>query len=108
MLKSITLIKRKSGISREEFVKHYEEVHVPLALKHFSFKKYVRNHIIPSGVEEPEFDCITEIWFDNMAEYRAGISFWQSETGHALRQDEHAFMDRSKTIYYLVEENVSE
>ena len=107
MVKAITLIKRKAGISREEFVKHYEEVHAPLALKHFSFRRYVRNHIIPSGVEEPAFDCITEVWFDDMAKYHVGINFWQSEAGQVIRDDEESFMDRSKMVYFLVEEKVS-
>jgi hypothetical protein len=59
MVKVIALIRRKPGLSREGFLKHYEEVHAPLALKHFpTFKRYVRNHIItPPGAEEPE------IWF---------------------------------------------
>jgi len=34
MVKTIALIKRKPGLSREEFIRHYEEVHAPLALKH--------------------------------------------------------------------------
>lgn len=107
MVKSVTLIKRKPGISRDEFIWHYEEVHVPLALKHFSFDRYVRNHIIPPGIEETKFDCITEIWFKNWADYHACISFWQSETGHDLRVDEHTFIDRDKSVYFLVEEKAT-
>ncbi len=107
MVKSVTLIKRKQGISRDEFIKHYEEVHVPLVLKHFSFKRYVRNHIIPPGVEEAKFDCITEIWYDNWAECHACTRFWQSDNGHELRADEHTFMDRDKSVYFLVEEKTT-
>ena len=105
MVKSITLIKRKPGISRDEFIRHYEDVHVPLSLKHFCFKRYVRNYIIPPDVEDAQYDCITEIWYDNWAEYHECIKFWQSETGHELRTDEHNFMDRDKSVYFLVEEN---
>lgn len=107
MVKSVTLIKRKPGISRDDFIKHYEEVHVPLALKYFSFKGYVRNYIIPPDVEEASFDCITEIWYDSWAEYHECIRFWQSETAHELRADEHNFMDRDKLVYFLVEENAT-
>ena len=68
MVKAIALIKRKPGLSREEFVKHYEEVHAPLILGLLTtIKRYARNHIIvPAGAEEPEFDCVTELWYDDM------------------------------------------
>jgi hypothetical protein len=66
MVKGIAMLKRKPGLTQEEFIKHYEEVHVPLVLKHLpSIKRYVRNYVIstvvtPPGLEELEFDCITE------------------------------------------------
>lgn len=110
MIKTIELVKRKPGLSREEFSKYYEEVHAPLALKYFStFKRYVRNHIItPPGGEEPGFDCITEIWLDNMEDVQAVLDFWKSEAGEVIRRDEENFMDRSKLVSFLVEEKVSE
>ena len=109
MIKMVSLIRRKPGLSREEFVKHYEEVHAPLALKCFpTFKRYVRNHIIiPAGGEEPEFDCITELWYDDMQGHQAVIDFYQSEAGQPIRDDEVAFMDNSKTMSFFVEEKVS-
>jgi uncharacterized protein (TIGR02118 family) len=84
MIKSITLIKRKPGLSREEFIKYYEEVHVPLSLKHFpTFRRYVRNYVVaPFGTEEPDFDCIMEVWFDDaegaqaVSDALGGIVLW--------------------------------
>ena len=111
MIKSIGLFKRKPGLSQEEFAKHYEEVHAPLALKYFStlFKRYVRNHVItPPGAEEPEFDCVTEIWFESMEDMKTVADFWQSEAGEVIRRDEETFMDRDKLISFIVEEKVSE
>ena len=61
MIKAISLLKRKPGISLEEFSKHYEEVHVPLAMRHFPFKRYARNYVASPGAEELGFDCITEV-----------------------------------------------
>ena len=112
MIKSMTLIKRKPGLSREEFVRHYEEVHAPLALKHFpTFKRYVRNYIItPPGVEGPDFDCITEIWFDNTEGAKAvtdALGEYKTEIGQVFRDDEEKFMDRSSRVSFLVEEKVS-
>jgi len=109
VVKTIELIRRKTGLSREEFSKHYEKVHVPLAVKYFpTIKRYVRNHIITlPGAEEPEFDCITEIWFDDMEGAQAVFDFWKSEAGQVIRDDEESFMDRSKIVFFLVEEKVS-
>jgi uncharacterized protein (TIGR02118 family) len=109
MVKVIALIKRKPGLSREDFRRHYEEVHAPLILKHSAgLKKYVRNHIIvPAGTEEPEFDCITELWYDSMEDYKASIAVWRTEAGQVIRDDEDSFLDRSKLAFFIVEENVS-
>lgn len=115
MIKSIALIKRKPGISREEFFRHYEEVHAPLASKYLPFKRYVRNYIITqaayghrAAAEEPEFDCIAEFWFDNEEDRQAVEDFLGSEAGQVIRDDEEKFMDRSKIVGFVVEEKVTE
>ena len=120
MVKVITLIKRKPGLSREEFIKHYEEVHAPLGLKHFpTFRRYARNYVItPPGAEEPDFDCITEIWYDDMDGARAvtnalggyqdnGLGGYETEIGRVFREDEEQFMNRSNRVSFFVEERVS-
>ena len=118
MLKSITLIKRKPGLSREEFIKHYEEVHVPLSLKHFpTFRRYVRNYVVaPFGTEEPDFDCIMEVWFDDVEGAQAvsdalggynALGGYETELGQIFREDEEKFMDRGSRIAFLVDERVS-
>ncbi len=113
MIKSIALIKRKTGLSQEEFIKHYEEVHAPLALKHFpTFRKYVRNYVIAlPGTEEPEFDCITEFWFDDIEGAMAvqeTLGDYKTEVGKIFLADEETFQDRGKTRTFLVDERVSE
>jgi hypothetical protein len=50
MIKAMETVKRKPGLSQEEFMRHYEEVHVPLIVKHIpTLKRYVRNHVIPGS-----------------------------------------------------------
>jgi len=109
MIKAMSLIKRKPGLPREEFSRHYEEVHVPLALRHFPFKRYVRNYVItPPGAEELDFDCITEVWFDTMEDCQAAAEFSASEAYQVISEDEDRFMDRSKIVAFLVEEKATE
>ena len=112
MIKSVTLIKRKPGLSREEFIQYYEEVHAPVAVKYFpTFKKYVRNYVIPSpDAKGPDFDCITEIWFEDVRAAMAvteALGNYDTEIGRIFLQDEEKFMDRKSKISFLVEERVS-
>jgi len=110
VIKSVALLKRKESISHEEFVRHYEEVHAPLALRCFpTIKKYVRNHIVMSlSGEEPGFDCITEFWFDTMEDAQAIVEALETEAGKAIREDEQTFLDTSKTVAFLVDERVTD
>jgi uncharacterized protein (TIGR02118 family) len=47
MIKVMVMVKRKPGISREEFYKYWKEVHGPLMARHIpGLRKYVQNHYI--------------------------------------------------------------
>jgi uncharacterized protein (TIGR02118 family) len=120
MIKPMELIKRKPGISRDEFIRHYEEVHAPLALKCFpTFSRYVRNYAITlPGPEEPDLNCITEIWFDDiegamtvidaLGGYKDdAVSGYTTEIGRVFHEDEEKFMDRGSRVSLLVEEKIS-
>jgi len=109
MVKGIAVLKRKPGLSREEFVRHYEEVHVPLVLSHFrTMRRYVRNYVTapPSG-EGPDFDCITEFWFDSGKELKRVYDVYESDVGEVIRNDEERFIDRTKMLFFRVDEMVS-
>ncbi|MBM3157300.1 MAG: EthD family reductase [Chloroflexi bacterium] len=108
MIKAMSLLKRKPGITLDEFARHYEEVHVPLAMKHFPFKKYVRNYVSkPEEAEEPWFDCITEVWFETMKDCQAAAEFSASESYKVISDDEEKFMDRGKIVAFIVDERVT-
>jgi hypothetical protein len=102
MLKSMSLIKRKAGMSQEAFRLYYEEVHAPAALKRFPIKKYCRNYVIvPSGAPEPQFDCITEYWWETMEDWQGAVKIWREQGGLG---DEASFMELSKVVSFGVEE----
>jgi uncharacterized protein (TIGR02118 family) len=114
MYKVMILIKRKPGISKEEFFKHYDEVHAPAAMKDFpQFVRYERNYVLgivdpPSrSHEEPEFDCITEIWYKDRKAFEDAESFWTGEGGKVILADNETFMDVSKMVSYAVEQKVA-
>ena len=110
MIKTVAFIKRKSTITREEFARHYEEVHAPLAITIFpTIKKYVRNHILKAvNGKNPDFDCISEFWFDDEAGIQAVFETWASDAGKPIRDDEETFMDKDKNVSFIVDERVSD
>ena len=105
MIKSLGLLTRKEGMTHEEFVKHWYEVHGPLALAVPGIRRYVQSHItgtrgrpdIPET--DVEIDGIAELWYDDMeAMKRAGASREMKR----LTDDGALFIGKIKS--YVIEE----
>lgn len=115
MFKVIWFLKRKPGITHEQFRDHYENSHSVLAKRHFGhlFTAYRRNYKTdcwgggvtgPDGTagfgpREWEFDCIAE-WetrdeaaFDEIMRLVA-----HSEIAPLFYEDEEHFLDRDATV----------
>ena len=115
MVKFIVLLKRKPGMSRADFIRHYETVHAVLAVKLVpGMIDYRRNFIdfdkVSFGMknDHPGFDCVTEMIFPDMATYeRAFAEFSKQEVVDAITQDEEKLFDRTTIRSYIVEEHVS-
>jgi len=104
MFKRIILLKRKPGITQEEFSKYWREHHASLAARVIpGLKKYVQNH--PRGSStKGEIGGIAELWFDDLesAEY-AGV--WrETDAARELREDESKFIDMTIQWVRLVAE----
>jgi len=109
MIKAIAFIHRKAGVSRQEFARHYEEIHAPLGMRLIpSMRGYTRNHVLSALGSDVDFDCITTFWYDSMEAALEVFSFSQSDAGKPLRDDEDTFMDSSKTVSVVVEETVTQ
>lgn len=115
MLKVIVLLRRKAGLSTEQFVDHYENRHVPLVREVLpSIGRYVRNYLdtnsLSAGRQEgdapsPYFDVITELWFEDQAGYEAFIAdLGDPVVSQRLQEDEERFLDRSIVQTYQVQE----
>ena len=97
MLKLLELWTRRSDMTHDEAVKHWQEVHVPLVIKTLDkyIIKYVTNIGIPldirgwSAEEAPPYDGMAEFWLDmDMEEFHRVIA----ETAHILQPDERKFI----------------
>ena len=108
MVKQIELIKRKPGTTPEEFRRHYEEVFAPFFVKSSPYvKRYARNYFVRSIAGEPPFDCITELWFDNMEALEANLTLLRSEKGKPIRDGVRRFIDFGGTIAIVADEQFS-
>jgi uncharacterized protein (TIGR02118 family) len=73
MIKSISLLTRKEGLSHEQFMKHWVEIHAPLAHAVPGVRRYVQTHILGERTRpdipetEVAVDGIAELWFDDRA-----------------------------------------
>src|SRR3989442_15881514 len=71
MIKSLSLLIRKDGMTHEQFVKHWVEIHGPLALKVAGLRRYVQSHIRDERRRPDipwlggEVDGIAETWYDD-------------------------------------------
>jgi len=110
VVKAMLPLKRKPGLTPAEFRQQYEEVHAPLVLKQYPTpRKYVRNYIttnvMPAGVEELDFDCITEIWYDNLESIQAVIDALTGggDASQAMRHSGKVFLDMTspQLLYHL-------
>ena len=108
LIKAIALIKRRPDISREQFARHYEEVHAPLALRYFrDWKAYIRNHVVETlRGGEPAFDCISEFWYSDWKGIEDTVKFMASAAAQPLRDDELSFMDTPGNVSFMVSEEV--
>ncbi len=105
-VKSIDFIKRKAGMSIDEFQKYWKDVHGPLCNAAPAMRRYVQNHtrraIYDSG-RTPPFDGVAMAWFDDMQALRAAAPTPEFER---LRRDVENFIERDKSPFVLTTEHV--
>jgi len=108
MFKVIYLVKRRPGMTHQEFVNHWYNVHAPLACKSPIVKKYFTNEIkseskgVAGGAEgEPEWDGVSELWFESREAMDKGFA---SPAGQADLADIANFVDPDGVIALFVDE----
>jgi len=116
MFKILLFMKRRPGMSIEEFRDYYENHHVPLCLKSAGgMKRYIRRYLDPqpnaeTGLnEELAWDVITELWFDDEAVFKGTVKYLSSTVmSDEIIADELNLFDRSKNRMATVVERETE
>jgi uncharacterized protein (TIGR02118 family) len=107
MIKTIGLLTRKDNWTHDQFMKHWIEIHAPLALAVPGLRRYVQNHIqaerTRADITETtvEIDGVAELWFDDQAGLEVAARTPEMKSLHA---DGAKFIGRIKS--YVVEEKV--
>ena len=105
MIKSISLLVRKDGLTHEQFMKHWVEIHAPLALKVSGIRRYVQSHIVGERGRPDipaiglDIDGIAELWYDDRETMTRTIATAEMKALHA---DGALFIGKIQS--FLVEE----
>ncbi|MEA2788672.1 MAG: hypothetical protein QOG73_1078 [Acetobacteraceae bacterium] len=105
MIKVVGLLTRKEGTTHEAFVRHWFDVHGPLAHVVPGIRRYVQSHITSTRSRpdipetDVEVDGIAEIWYDDLESLRHAAATPEMK---ALTDDGARFIGQIKT--YVIEE----
>jgi len=116
MYKVMILIKRRAGMSMEEFIDYYESHHAILGASTLPMMtSYVRHYLTPLGshvrdpAEELPYDVVTEITFaDESAFQEAMTTLAAPETADKIVADEERLFDRSTITFTQVEDRATD
>lgn len=115
VIKVVTLLKRKPGLTREQFRDHYETVHRHLGEKYLfpHAIRYVRRYVEPprgssSYEASPDFDVMMEVWFPDESAMSAAMQAINSpDAQREILADEENLFDHETTKSFTVSESTS-
>jgi len=120
MIRLIFLLRKKKGLSHEEYYRYWREEHGPLVASHarkLNMLRYVQVHTIQDdpanaamaaarGGMEPIYDGVAEAWFENReALVDATTSAAGRAAAAALVEDEARFIDLENSPIWLAHEH---
>jgi uncharacterized protein (TIGR02118 family) len=108
MIKSFTIGRRKPGLTREEYLRYWNEKHAPLAAKVIpGLRKYIQNHAIEIPGYEFDIDGITEMWWDNLEALQNYFKWREQPEAKVLLDDEKKFSDPDRKLrFFAIEHEV--
>lgn len=119
MYKIVLLIKRKEGLSKQEFEDYYESNHAPLAKRVMpGMCAYKRTFLEPLSTSQSsptdfdleqhspfsEYDVVTEFYWSDAENFQKAVEFMNSDAAQVLVEDELKFMDRPSMTFFMGKE----
>jgi len=108
MVKMLLTLKRRAGMSQQEFRDYRQNVHEPLLLA-LPEARYMRRFVVSyplaaPGFGEPSYDAVVEVWFDSVEDLNA---LFFSENFQTKVDPDHAnFLDLPQGGIIICEEVV--
>ncbi|WP_328842741.1 EthD domain-containing protein [Streptomyces sp. NBC_00258] len=113
MYKVIVFLKKRDGLSREEFVDYYENRHVPLILSMApSPPIYRRNYLVPEGSASDgfDFDVMVEFGFADKAAHQEWVAQMDRPENRQQNDDDSPNLfhpDSLEIREYVLEEHIT-
>ncbi len=108
MIKLVCFLKRKDGLTHEEFVDHWQQVHGPLITGTPTIARHVARYeqLLPSAalpyMAPKGFDGITIMWFHGPEDFEAFLA--EPDYAARIAPDEQSFLDLAGLVGMLTEE----
>lgn len=105
MFKVIALLKRKPGMTVEDFQYYWRHEHAPLVAERPEIRRHIQSSALLQGYRKGEllFDGISETWFDSAQAYEA---YRHEPASSVILADQANFVDRSRTVLMPVDVHV--
>jgi hypothetical protein len=114
MLKMLSYLVKREGMTTEEFIDYYENRHVPMILSLapppvvYKRRYLRRGDTLNIGEADVDFDVVTEQVFGDREEFQSWITaVTTGDAGERVATDEARFLDRSRTRACVVSEYVT-
>jgi uncharacterized protein (TIGR02118 family) len=100
VIKRISLLRRKDGMTPEAFWQHYAGPHATIVLKLPGVQRMILARVV--GPQSATWDAVGELWFEDAA--ALAQAFADPEIAELLAQDRSLFLGQSELI--IAEETV--
>jgi uncharacterized protein (TIGR02118 family) len=120
LIKLVFTIRRREGMTRDEFQRYWRNEHARLVEDHadvLRIRRYVQTHTRDTladdalaaarGSEPRHYDGVAELWWDSVEDLLEASSSEEGQAAaNALLEDERRFIDLPSSPIWLGEENV--
>lgn len=107
MIKMIITLKRREGMTHDEFTDYQRNIHRPLLMSIPETQRYIRRFAVSypvptSRYPEPSYDSVVEAWFDSMEDLNA--LYFSDNFLNIVDPDHKNFIDLSSFGRIIAEE----
>jgi uncharacterized protein (TIGR02118 family) len=120
MIKLVFMVRRREGMTQEEFQRYWREEHAELVKRHadvLGIRRYVQTHARDTDLDdalarsrrsEPrQYDGVAELWWDSIDDLAGAAASQEGQIAQQLLlEDERRFIDVANSPIWLGEEIV--